>query len=121
MGFGDFQALDRLIYQEKIKPLNIQGLIISHWWCLPEPNPRPSSEQESVRKNTVLILDHLAEFVDIRPNWNIVRKRISILPSAPQSASRLALLGGLCVLTTATHPPTIRVSVVYVWIGDEDA
>ena len=91
------------------------------WWCLPEPNPRPSSEQESVRKNTVLILDHLAEFVDIRPNWNIVRKRISILPSAPQSASRLALLGGLCVLTTATHPPTIRVSVVYVWIGDEDA
>ena len=31
-----------------------------------------------------------------------------------KSASRLALLGGLCVLTTATHPPMIRVSIVYV-------
>ncbi len=27
MGFGDFQAFDRLTYQEKIKPLNIRGLL----------------------------------------------------------------------------------------------
>ena len=40
---------------------------------------------------------------------------------SPQSASRLALLGSLCVLTTDIHIPIMRVSIVYVWIGDEDA
>ncbi len=86
-----------------------KGWVLGKWWWNAEPNPHPSSEQKSVRKNTVPILDHLAEFVDIRPNWNIVRKRISILPSAPQSASRLALLGGLCVDNgyTSAYDPCI--------------
>lgn len=92
-----------------MKTAHIAGSRSGYWWCIWEPNRRPSSEQESVRKNTVPILDYFAEFVDIRPNWNIVRKRISILPSAPQSASRLALLGGICVDNgyTSAYDPCI--------------
>ena len=41
MGFGDFQAFDGLTYQEKIKPLNIQGLTYGNWWRRRELNPRP--------------------------------------------------------------------------------
>lgn len=45
---------------------NPERLGFHYWWWNTEPNPRPSSEQEYVRKSTVLILDHLAVFVDVR-------------------------------------------------------
>jgi hypothetical protein len=36
------------------------------WWWSTEPNPRPRSSPESVRKPTVAILDHSADLADIR-------------------------------------------------------
>ncbi len=52
------------------KSPNRVRLGLRKWWWNTEPNPRPSSEQEGVRKSPVPDLDHLAVSVDIRPNWN---------------------------------------------------
>jgi hypothetical protein len=59
MGFGDFQALDRLTYQEKIKPLNIQGLIISHWWGGDYRTKKIQHIKHSVVVSSLIICPHI--------------------------------------------------------------
>ena len=56
---------------------SFKSLLTTHWqprgresgflqWWNTEPNPRPRSSPESVRKPTVPILDHSADLADIR-------------------------------------------------------
>lgn len=43
------------------------GWFFNDWWWNTEPNPRPPrSSPESVRKPTVLVLDHSADLAGIR-------------------------------------------------------
>ena len=42
------------------------------WWRNTEPNPRPISEQKSVRKDAVPVLNHLAVLADTgRNRWTV--------------------------------------------------
>ena len=59
------------------------------WWWNTEQNPRPSSEQESVRKSPVPILDHLAVFADIRQSRGTTGWLGSMWGTGSQSSSGL--------------------------------
>ena len=74
--------------QKKSQP--DKGWDFTLWWRNTEPNPRPRSSPESVRKDTVPILNHLAVFVGIRQIGRPPISPGSMLPTASQSLSEIA-------------------------------
>ena len=57
------------------------------WWWNTEPNPRPRSSPESVRKATVPILNHSAVFVVVRPVKQAVKVAVFDVGNGSQSPS----------------------------------
>jgi len=68
--------------QKKSQP--DKGWDFKLWWRNTEPNPRPRSSPESVRKPTVPILDHSADLAGIRQIGRAAISPGSMLPTGSQ-------------------------------------
>ena len=80
------------------------GWFLGKWWRNTELNPRPISEQKSVRKSAVPILNHLAVSVDIgRIGWTGWLASFDVVTgsqSPSETPDRMAIIAGNAVALT---------------------